>query len=253
MDVSSLVFFLLAVALGSYFQALTGFALGIFILGGAIALQVSTVSTTATAINIMAMFNVAVALRGSWRNVNGPMLLRTLSGLIPGVFIGLWLLNHLSERNSALLQLLLGILIVAGGIMLFVRPEPRAVRSHSSSFAAAGLFGGMLGGLFSVPGPPVVYHYYRQPLAIEGLRTTLLAIFGTVAVCRFLLVSVQGQLTSDALSMGILSVPVVSLATWMYVRYPPAIPDLIARRSAFVLLVVTGFFIAATAMPPAYS
>lgn len=253
MDVLSLVLFLSAVALGSYFQALTGFALGIFILGGAIALQVSTVSSTATAINIMAIFNVAVALRGSWRSVNGPMLLRTLSGVVPGIFVGLWLLNHLSERNSVLLQVFLGLLIVAGGIMLFVRPEPRPSRSHSISFAAAGLAGGVLGGLFAVPGPPVVYHYYRQPLAIEGLRTTLLAIFGTVAACRFLLVSVQGQVTSDALRMGLLSVPVVSLATWLYVRYPPAISDLAARRSAFVLLVVTGFFIAATAVLPASS
>lgn len=253
MDVLPLVLFLSAVALGSYFQALTGFALGIFILGGAIALQVSTVSTTATAINIMAMFNVAVALRGSWRNVNGSMFLRTLSGVVPGIFIGLWLLNHLSERNSALLQVLLGILIVSGGIMLFMRPEPRAMRSHSISFAAAGLVGGMLGGLFAVPGPPVVYHFYRQPLAIEGLRTTLLAIFGTVAACRFFFVSVQGQLTIDALRMGMLSVPVVALATWLYVRYPPGISDLTVRRSAFVLLVVTGFFIAATAVLPPYS
>lgn len=248
MDVFSLLLFLLAVALGSYFQALTGFALGIFILGGAIALQIATVNTTATAINIMAIFNVAFALRRSWRSVNVAMLQRTLAGVIPGIIFGLWLLNHLSERNSALLQLLLGVLIIAGGTMLFMRPEPRAQRSKSISFAAAGLAGGVLGGLFAVPGPPIVYHYYRQPLAIEGLRTTLLAIFGSVAACRLLLVSVQGQLTSDALHVGILSVPVVALATWLYVRYPPAISDLTARRSAFVLLVATGLLIAVTAV-----
>lgn len=250
MSLMALALFFIVVGVGSYLQALTGFALGIFVLGGVIAFKVSDLPTATAVINIMMICNAAIALQGSWRQVNRQLFFQTIAGVAPGVMIGLWLLEKLSTRHSEMLQVLLSILIVIAGIMLFVRPTPRSTCSGVRSFVTAGILGGVFGGLFSIPGPPVVYHYYRQPISIEALRTTLLAIFGGVAVVRFGLVGFQGGLTPEVLRLGALSVPIVAGMTWLYVRFPPSISDLAVRRGAFMLLMMMGLFIGFTAVLP---
>lgn len=236
MNAVSLVGFLCIVGIGSYLQAFTGFALGIFVLGAVVMLQLVSLETTATAINIMMVVNTAVALRGSLHLVNRKLFARTMLGIIPGVPVGLWLLDTLSARSTQLLQFALGVVVVLTGAMLFAQPKPRRTASSSGSFAFSGALGGILGGLFSVPGPPVIYHFYVQPMPLAQVRLTLLAIFGIVSLLRLLLLAVTGNVGTDALYLGGLSIPVVAAATALFMKYPPALSDITVRRSAFVLL-----------------
>lgn len=247
MNATSLVGFLCIVGIGSYLQAFTGFALGIFVLGAVVLLQLLSLETTATAINIMMVVNTAVALRGKVHLMNRKLFARTLVGIIPGVPLGLWLLATLTARSTQFLQLALGVLVMLTGTMLFAQPKPRSSASSSGSFAVAGALGGVLGGLFSVPGPPVIYHFYVQPMALEQVRLTLLGIFGTISLLRLLLLLANGGLGPDALYLGALSIPVVAAATALFMKYPPALSDIAVRRSAFVLLSGMGIVIFAMA------
>lgn len=247
MAAGSLAAFLCIVGIGSYLQAFTGFALGIFVLGAVVALQLASVETTATAINIMMMVNSALALRGNIHLLNRKLLVRTLVGLVPGVPVGVWVLDTLSASNAHLLQLILGLIVIIAGATLCVRPEPRNVTSPPISFVLAGALGGFLGGMFSIPGPPVIYHFYVQPIAFEQIRLTLLGIFGVAAFIRFGILSVSGSVGSDALYLGLLSLPMVALTTAIFIRFPPRLTELTMRRAAFVLLSAMGFGILATA------
>lgn len=247
MDAISLVTFLCIVGFGSYLQAFTGFAIGIFVLGAVVMLQLVSLETTATAINIMTVVNTAVALRGNWHLLDRKLLIRTLIGVLPGVPLGLWLLALLSSRSTQLLQLMLGVVVLIAGLTLYVRPRLRATRSLSSSFVVAGTLGGVLGGLFSIPGPPIIYHFYVQPMAMQQVRLTLIGIFGAVSLLRLLLLFTLDSVESEALYLGLISIPMVALTTALFVRYPPALSELSVRRAAFVLLSVMGVGIFAMA------
>lgn len=250
MSATSLTLFLLIVAVASYLQALTGFALGIFAMGGVIALEVSSLPTAAMVINVMMICNVVLALRSSWRFIAGRLFFYTMAGVIPGTIIGLWVLDHLTGSHFYILQGVLGVLIMGAGATLFMRPIPLDVQSPSTSFARIGVLGGIFGGLYSIPGPPVVYHFYRQPIKIESLRATLLAVFGVMSLFRFSFVALQGGLTDEVVQLAGLSVPIVIIVTLLYLRFPPNFSEVVVRRSAFVLLTLTGLFIIGTSLLP---
>jgi uncharacterized membrane protein YfcA len=247
MNGTSLVGFLCIVGIGSYLQAFSGFALGIFVLGAVVMLQLVSLETTAIAINIMMVVNTAVALRGNIHLMDRKLFARTLVGIIPGVPVGLWLLDTLSARSTQLLQFTLGLVVLLTGALLFAKPKPRSTASGSGSFAVAGALGGVLAGLFSVPGPPVIYHFYVQPMPLEQVRLTLLGIFGTVSLLRLMFLLADGSIGPDALYLGALSIPVVAAATALFMRYPPALSEIAVRRSVFVLLSAMGVGILAMA------
>ncbi|VVO44775.1 TSUP family transporter [Pseudomonas fluorescens] len=249
-ELQSLLIILVAVAVGSYLQAFTGFALGIVVLAIAVLTHAAPIATVATTITIVALPGIVIALSRHWRHIDRASFLQTFVGVVPGTLLGLWSLGIMGEEHTALLQLLLGGLIVAGGIALFIKPRPHPSRSSRMSFVMMGVLGGLLGGLFSVPGPPMIYHYYRQPVSIQAIRTSLLALSGAMALVRLIMQGLQGELNAEVMSLGMLSIPVAMLASWLYVRFPPQLSDLSMRRGAFALFVAMGSFILLTAMLP---
>ncbi|CUJ68905.1 sulfite exporter TauE/SafE family protein [Achromobacter aegrifaciens] len=248
MTTSTLVTFLVVVAVASYLQALTGFALGIFALGGVILLDLSSLATAALVINVLMVTNVVLALRKSWHAINVRLALVTLSGIVPGAVAGLWLLGNLGEAYAGYVQLALGLLIVGAGVTMCVNPKPRSLRSPSYQFVFYGLMGGVFGGLYSIPGPPVVFLFYRQPLSIAVVRATLLAVFGLMSIFRLIAVAGQAEIPLDAVELSLWSMPVVIAVSALFARFPPSLPDVLLRRAAFVLLVCMGGFISATAL-----
>ena len=248
MTVNTLVAFLLIVALASYLQALTGFALGIFALGGVIVLNLSSLQTAALVINVLMVTNVVLALRNSWGAINTKLLTITLIGIVPGTVGGVWLLQNLGDDYFLALQLLLGLLIIGAGATMVIRPTPRPTLSPYHQFGLIGILGGIFGGLYSIPGPPVVYLFYRQPLTVRDVRATLLAIFGVMSAFRLAIVGLQGEVSREVLYLSALSVPVVVVASVVFALYPPSVSDNRVRRIAFVLLIGMGVIIAATAI-----
>lgn len=248
MTVTSLVAFLFIVALASYLQALTGFALGIFALGGVIALKLSSLQTAALVINVLMVVNVVLALRNSWGAINTKLLTITLIGIVPGTIGGLWLLQNLGGHYFLALQMLLGFLIIGAGATMVIRPTPRPTLSPHHQFGLIGILGGVFGGLYSIPGPPVVYLFYRQPLTVRDVRATLLAIFGVMSAFRLAIVGLQGEVSREVVYLSTLSVPVVFAASVFFALYPPSVSDAWVRRIAFVLLTCMGIIIAATAL-----
>lgn len=248
MTVTSLVAFLSIVALASYLQALTGFALGIFALGGVIALNLSSLETAALVINVLMVANVLLALRNSWGAINTKLLTITLIGIVPGTIGGVWLLQSLATSYSLALQTILGLLIIGAGSTMFLRPTPKHKLSPYHQFGLIGILGGIFGGLYSIPGPPVVYLFYRQPMSVRDVRATLLAIFGVMSAFRLAVVGLQGGFSREVLYLSALSVPVVVVASVIFTLFPPSVSDARVRRIAFVLLISMGVVIAATAI-----
>lgn len=240
METQFILTFLLAAALGSYLQSVTGFALGLIVVAVAAMTGNASIAMTAAALSLMTMFNAVVLVPKVWRHSDWSGTLPILLAMVPGLLIGLWLLEALSVQHAGVLRLLVGGLVLISGGILFLRPQPKPQAASAVGQAGVGVAAGVLSGLFSTSGPPLVIHYYRQPLPVLTIRATLLCIFALVATARTALVAAQGQLDSASVQAALLAMLVVMMTSWLSLRYPLNWSDTAIRRLAFMVLSAIG-------------
>lgn len=232
--------FLLCVAVATCAQSITGFAMALILLGLCGLLHVAPLADVANVATVLSLVSAAVALRASHRAVDGPMLRTTAMGSVVGVALGVFFLAWLQSNVVVVLRLLLGVTVVACALVVLLRAEPLARRSPGWTFGLFGVLSGVLGGLFSASGPPLVYQFYRQPLALEPLRDTLVSALAVSSALRLALVVASGQFSAQALGLCAIAAPLAAAITWWVRRHPPPWP----RRAVLVLvcalLLVTG-------------
>lgn len=240
METSALIVLLAATLVGSYVQAVTGFAMGMIIIavtvgGGLVAVPVIT-----AVVSLLALVNIVLALHGYGHHLARRLFVWMAAGTLPAIALGVWLLERLDARAQWMLELLLGVFIVAGSLSMMVRPQPRQQLSPAWACFLAGFSGGLLGGMFSASGPVMGWFNYRQPLTVAEIRTTLLASFALSTTFRTLVVGYAGGLTREVWVMFLGALPLVLVGTWAGRQFPPAVSELTLKRIAFALLIVMG-------------
>ncbi|WP_222224754.1 TSUP family transporter [Marinobacterium arenosum] len=236
----TLIGFTAIIAFATYVQTVTGFALGMIVMGAVTTFELVPIAFTSVVISLVTIANGCFAIKGNMKALNLNTILITCAGIFPALALGLALLDYLSSEFSSLLQTLLGTTIICGGLMIMLKPEPIARPSGKPLFAASGAAAGLLAGMFSMAGPPLVYQFYRQPFEMQTIRLSLLAIFLICSVLRTGMVGVQGGLTLDMFTFTALALPVVALFTWLGRNYPPPLSPANLRRLAFGLLITIG-------------
>jgi uncharacterized membrane protein YfcA len=171
-----------------------------------------------------------------------------MAASIPMLFVGYWLLEWLAGTRADLLRLILGLVIIVSSLQLARKPEPLATQSREGSFLFFGAIAGLMGGMFSTAGPPLVYHFYRQPILLVKIRETLVTVFALNAVFRISLVVLSGDLPSGSNLTGLLAIPAVMSATYLARRWPPPVSSTTMRRTVFILLFLSGVSLAAPAV-----
>lgn len=232
--------FIIVVFAAAYVQTVTGFAFGLVFMGLIGLTGLISVEDAAVVVSIATIVNAFVVLVRGWRCVNLRYLGLTLLGAIPCVLVGYSILEWLAGSSLLLLEMLLGLVIIASSFQLLFQPKPLNHVSHGWTFTLFGTFGGLLSGLFSSAGPPIVYHFYRQPIAYPVIRETLLALFTCTGFMRLGTVVVTGGWHISILWWSLLSCPIVIIATILARRYPPKLNPNGIRRVVFVLLFLSG-------------
>lgn len=248
MSLSEHLLYLGSVALACYVQNLSGFAFGLLLLGLAALTQVAPLPLLTHVVSVLVLVNAA-GLFVRRRPVFVPgVMAPTLAASLLGVGLGVLLLQALSGAWLPLLQLLLALTIVAAAADLLARPQPRGALAPPRQFAAFGLLSGLLGGLFSTAGPPLVYHFYRQPLAAERIRDALVCVFAVNALLRLALMGGSGALDMRVLWLSLEALPLVWGLSWLMAGRPPPLHPERLRRLVALLLVGVAFSLAATAL-----
>lgn len=240
MALEQLIFFICITALGTYVQTVTGFAMGMIILGFVTQFDLASVTFTSVIISLLMLANGPIALKGNLQHLDKQALVWSFAGLLPALMVGIMLLNYLSSDFTQILQWILGLTIIAGGCFIMLKPEPLPHRSSNLAFAIAGSAAGIIGGLFSIAGPPLVYQLYRQPFSLHTARLCLLTIFLIMNILRLLVLGIQGEIDSEMIWTGLLCIPAVAIATTLGKRYPPPFSDKTMRRLAFGMLIIIG-------------
>ncbi len=247
MTEQSILIFLFAIAIGAYIQTVTGFAMGLIIMGITASLQLVPISFIAAVISLTGLTNVVLAVYKDQHHINWQLIRTLIIGFLPAMIVGILLLYYLDKIATQLLQLILGVVIMLGGILLMLKPDPNKQLSPSSATLLAGISSGVMGGLFSTSAPPLIYYLYKQPLSIKVIRSTLLMTFMIASIARISFIGSQGLITTDILFFALYSLPVVFLFTWLGKNYPPPLSDMNMRRTAFGLLIILGISTTITA------
>lgn len=232
--------FLAVVALATCAQSITGFALALILLGLCGLFELAPLADVANVATVISLASAAVVLRGARKHVDMEILRPTIAGSVLGIAAGVTLLAWLSANVVLVLRLLLGVVVIACALVVLVQARPLAQRSSRGSFQRWGVLSGLLGGLFSASGPPLVYQFYRQPVSLDTVRDTMIATFAAGGLVRLAMVLASGQFGLRSLALSAMAVPVAMGLTWWMKRHPPAWDRKVVLKIVCALLVLTG-------------
>ncbi|ARU03553.1 hypothetical protein CCO03_01610 [Comamonas serinivorans] len=242
MQWSQYLLFFVLVGLASVAQNLTGFAFSLILVGLAGATGLMPIAEASNVAMLLSLVNGVTYLRHhpftpDWR------LLKPMLGLsIVGVGLGWALLSWLDGNTLNGLRMALGVVIVACAVLLMLQKRQQRERQASPPQALwlASLSSGLLGGLFSTAGPPIVYHLYRQPLAAELIRQCLVVQFLLTSLVRTGLVVGTGSLRMSAIVTTAVAVPLVWGVTRWQAKHPLRLPQGVVDALVCGLLLLAG-------------
>ena len=239
---------MLCITLATYVQSLTGFAFGLIFLALVGVFDLVSVEVAANAVTLITLSQTFIHFReypltDEWKVIR-PAIMPSLVGVAAGLALLFWL----SESALYLLKMALGVSVIGSAALLVVRFMPKAEIDAPGSFALTGLLAGLMGGMFSTAGPPLVYKLYRQPLSLPVIRQALLVMFGLSQLVRLGIVLISGQFTPTSLVYAILAVPLVLLVTRGNRRYPLKLSSVAVSQVAAGLLLMAGVGLIASAL-----
>jgi len=232
--------FLMFVALAVYAQNLTGFALALILLGLIGATDLVPLTDAVNAVTVMLLVTTGTFLYRRWPLQLERLVWPAVASSIAGTIAGTILLTWLAEAAWEVLRLLLGLSIVLCALLLWHAAQPWNTISSQWAFLLAGGLSGLLGGMFSAPGPPLVYLMYRQPLDHARVQETLILFFGIGALLRLAMVVYAGQFSLYAVQLATESIPVVFLVTSVAAGRPAPLPTRLIRTIVCLLLTAAG-------------
>lgn len=227
--------------LAAFCQNLTGFAFGLIFVGLTGAFQIISIADAANIACILSIANNVVYLSKSPRISAGPLLKPMLISSMIGLVIGFASLYWFTENGINALRLILGVSIVGSAIALFMINTNTRKPSGKFSTWTAGIFTGLLGGLFATPGPPLVYHLYSQPIDTNLVRQYLFIIFGVTSAARLVIALAAGELTMNAIILSAIAFPAITIGTILQLKYPINLSRRVAQLLVTALLLATGF------------
>ncbi|MBN9242373.1 MAG: sulfite exporter TauE/SafE family protein [Mesorhizobium sp.] len=245
MSAQALCAFLALAGIAAYVQTVTGFAFGLVMMGFIALFGLLPLPDAAAMVGVLTLVNATqMMLHGGRHHVAWHELRLVLSASLPALVVGYFLLEWLADTRADALRVALGLVIMASSLQLAVQRKSLDRPSTDRSFVGFGIVSGIMGGLFSTGGPPLVYHFYRQPMPVARIRETLVAAFGTAQVVRLSLVAATGNIPPPSTLAGVAAVPIVMVLTYAARRWPPPLPDKVLKMIVFVLLFLSGLSLA---------
>lgn len=240
--------FLLFVVIAVCVQNITGFALALVLLGLVGASNLLPLPDAVNVVTVISLVNAAVFLSHRRALRLQRTLWPALGASLLGTGLGVLLLGWIAGAAYEWLRLLLGLLVIGCAVLLWREAKPLAKPSPPGSFLAVGLVSGLMGGLFSTAGPPLVYQLYRQPWGGDRIKETLVFFFGVGSLVRLLVVLPTGGFSWYAAGLTAMSVPVVVLVTRLTARGPVPLSPALLKALVCLLLVGSGLTMVVAAL-----
>lgn len=151
-----------------------------------------------------------LGLRSAWRQAHWRAVLGLGPGLVVGVPLGLLALTEMPANQ---VRLAIGVLIGLSVVVLGLRLRLPARPSHGVTFAA-GVASGVMNGLASMGGPPVVVYLLALSSDAAVVRASSIVYFLFAAVVTAVPMAIRGLVDRQILLWSLASIPVLFAGTW---------------------------------------
>jgi uncharacterized protein len=234
--ISSLIVSMTGIFLASVLRGFTGFGFGL-----AAVPMLSLALPPAQVVPLVVTLQVIIGaggLRAAWGECDWRSVGLLTPGLVLGVPVGLMILT---EVPANLVRLTIGG-VIAFSVWLIHRglrlpPNP----SRFVSFGV-GLTSGVINGLASMGGPPVVVYLLALGHSAARMRATAIVYFMLGGCVSFVPMAIRGLITRDVLIWSVASVPVLfggsRIGTWAFFRAKPRHHRMVALVTLSVLAVL---------------
>lgn len=151
---------------------------------------------------------------------------------LPGLIVGVWLLEILPERT---LRIAISLLILAflALVLLNVR---RTGPPTKSGLGLTGLLSGVANGASGVGGPPIVLYYLAGDGGSAALRATVICYFFIIDVVSAGLYGVRGLVSAEVLALTALCIPASVAGVWLGSRLFDKASEQLYRRVAYAII-----------------
>ena len=239
----------LCLSAATLLQTLSGFGFGLLVVASFTLLDVLPLTATTFLVSLLGLVNSTTVVVKNRNAVKVPELKLMLYTGIPLMLLGFVLLEYMSAHLTQFLNFILGISILLCCALMLEKRKRTDRQSRPRSFLIVGGVSGLLGGLFSTSGPPLVFQCYKQAWSIEAIRSTLLAVFTIGGIVR-VGIALFGTLPDlDIMFLIAAAIPLVLLVTHFSRRLTPYVDAKWIRIIAITLLGVSGVSLVVTSAP----
>lgn len=172
MDLTTLALIVPITLCGSYIQSVTGFGFGIFVMMFfPVLLRYTEANVLSSLLGMFTSVALAVQMRRqiSWKNILFPLL-----GCLLATYGAV---DFVKRQENDTLMLLLGAVLFVLSLYFFFFSGKVRIRPTWYAGLAAGLLSGVMGGMFSMGGPPVVIYFLQSEEDSDHYLATISAYF----------------------------------------------------------------------------
>lgn len=205
-----ILIFLTAVFLGALIQSVSGFGFGIFVmLIFPFILPVSECAAVSALLSMVSSFALGVYLR---KKCNFRRILFPIIGYIIGSLPVILISDNIS--NVFMQKILAVILIVLSLYFLLFQSKIRIKESVPTALVV-GFLSGILGGLFSMGGPPIVAYLIQTSKDNDSYMAEVQMYFGITNLISSIIRAVSGIITVSVLSNWGIGLVALALGTML--------------------------------------
>ena len=249
MTLTSTIFLIFLLAfLGSFIQRVSGFGFGVFVMMF-LPFIIPTLGEAATVSGLLAMTASLIVAIKHWKHIQWKsMLLLLLTNAIVS-FISIHFMAGMANEN---LENLLGIILIVLAIYSLANQWYKETKTTPASEKAeplkhqnlfqilAGAIGGITGGMFGMPGPPIVIYCIEAIHSKEAYVATIQAIFFGSNVFYTIFRAKAGFFTENTASYWLFGLVGLILGTILGARLFDKISGPHLRKLVYILMLVSG-------------
>lgn len=227
----------------SYIQSVTGFGFGIFAMMLLPALLLYTeANVLSSMLSVLTSVTIAFVMRRSisWKNTVFPLI-----GCLFATYVAV---NFVKTQKNETLMLLLGAVLFILSLYFFFFSGKIRIRPAWYTGLIAGLFSGLMGGMFSIGGPPVVIYFLQSEEDSDHYLATISSYFVFSGVISVATKAVAGFLTTNVWAGFAFGVLGTAAGSWIGKRTREKTKPAALRKAVYGFMALSGAIHVITAL-----
>ncbi len=193
MELHILMLIALVVLCASFIQSVTGFGFGIFSM-----IFLPTLFGVYTEGNVLSSMlslftSLAVAL-AMWKKISWKNLIFPLVGCLFSTYFAV---EFIGTQDNDTLILLLGVLLVVLSVYFFFFSGKLRIKATWYTGLSMGILSGIMDGMFSIGGPPIVIYYMQSEDSSENYLATVSTYFAVSGMISVGTKAAKGFITTN--------------------------------------------------------